>query len=489
MQKRCPKCGELRSTSEFFADAGSRDGLGSNCKPCRMESQRRYRAANKAKHGKPAESTEQPAQPKRDEHAERQRRIESDYAPLRPSDFDVGALNDGKIDPQADRDKKQEYSRQMGEYMDSLRGVARGDDMDERHGAFIANVAEGERRFQNRRNARTLNLAAANEALMLRAWTHAARTHLSGRVEPTGYALRPSREKVKRKAVLFLSDLHIGAQLDNATNPQAFGAVEEARRLEWVGRQWFDFKPEHRANTEGVLLLGGDVIEGLLMHDIRDGAPLVEQQVAFLRYFEALIGTAAQVFPRVHVECQPGNHGRNIARHPGRATSSKWDGIEWFLYYALAQSCARLPNVTFSHPRRAVSVLDFFGSKVLFTHGDTEIKLGDPDTKQTQNAAILNTINTRRTYGHEFAALLFGHFHKPRYQAGSAALLCNGALVPPNGHARSSGYIADDCGQWLFEAVEGFPIGDVRLIRVGPQQDRDERLGTIIKPFRFEDTP
>src|SRR5574343_321339 len=411
MQKRCPKCGELRSTSEFFADAGSRDGLGSNCKPCRMESQRRYRSANKAKHGKPAESTEQPAQPKRDEHAERQRRIESDYAPLRPSDFDVGALNDGKIDPQADRDKKQEYSRQLGEYMDSLRGVARGDDMDERHGAFIANVAEGERRFQNRRNARTLNLAAANEALMLRAWTHAARTHLSGRVEPTGYALRPSREKVKRKAVLCLSALHIGAQLDNATTPQAFGAVEEARRLEWVGRQWFDFKPEHRANTEGVLLLGAAVIEGLLMHDIRDGAPLAAQQVAFLRYSEAL-----------------------------------------------------------------------------FTHGDTEIKLGDPDTKQTQNAAILNTINTRRTYGHEFAALLFGHFHKPRYQAGSAALLCNGALVPPNGHARSSGYIADDCGQWLFEAVEGFPIGDVRLIRVGPQQDRDERLGTIIKPCRVEDT-
>jgi hypothetical protein len=35
--------------------------------------------------------------------------------------------------------------------------------------------------------------------------------------------------------------------------------------------------------------------------------------------------------------------------------------------------------------------------------------------------------------------------------------------------------------------VEGYPIGDARFIEVGPAQDKDEKLGKIIEPFRFTD--
>jgi hypothetical protein len=291
---------------------------------------------------------------------------------------------------------------------------------------------------------------------------------------------------MKRKAILFLSDLHLGSDISPLDNPVAFGAVEEARRLEFIVRQWFDFKPQYRENTEGVLLLAGDLIDGMLLHDLRDGAPITEQKVVFWRYMRAIIGTAAQVFPKVHVECQPGNHGRDKLRHPGRATSSKWQGHEFEIYWALKEMCSGLPNVTFNIPFQAVSILDVFGQNLLLTHGDTEVKLRDPDRYAVENAEILDRINSNRTYGVEFTGMLFGHFHKARLTGGRRMLLANGALVPPNGHARSSGWISETCGQWLWEGVEGFPIGDIRFIAVGPSQDRDPNLGKLIVPFRFE---
>jgi hypothetical protein len=117
------------------------------------------------------------------------------------------------------------------------------------------------------------------------------------------------------------------------------------------------------------------------------------------------------------------------------------------------------------------------------SHGDTEIKLGDPDLKAKDNRTQLDRLLASGTTRH-FDCAAFGHFHKARYQPGKPAILFNGALIPSNGYARSEGYFTE-CGQWLWEAVEGYPIGDLRFVQVGVAQDRDERLGQMIPPFRF----
>jgi hypothetical protein len=233
-------------------------------------------------------------------------------------------------------------------------------------------------------------------------------------------------------------------------------------------------------------MLNGDLIEGLLMHDFRDGAPLTEQKVVFLKYFERFVGECARAFPRVRVFCQPGNHGRNLVRHPGRATSSKWDGVEWEMMYSLSRACSQLKNVTWDLPFRAVGIVDLHGQNLLLTHADTEVAIGHPDTKAAQNRAVIDKINATRIYGVEFAAAAFGHYHTGRYLPGHPRLIFNGMLVPPNGHARTKGYIGESCGQFLWEAVEGHAIGDVRFIEVGRSQDTDEKLGTLIEPFRFD---
>ncbi len=288
-----------------------------------------------------------------------------------------------------------------------------------------------------------------------------------------------------------LSDLHIGADLSPVDNPTPFGAVEESRRLEYVLRQVIDYKPQYRKNSELLLAFNGDGIEGLLFHDLRDGAPLAEQQAAFLSYMMAFIATCSAHFPRVRMKWVPGNHGRNKLRHPGRATSSKWDGIEWGLGFTLQMATQNLRNVVWDVDaqghllRKPYAIAELHGAYFGFTHADTEIKLGHPDKKADDNFKALLAINSTRRYGVEFAGWGGGHYHTARHQlCDGMRILWNGALIPPNGHARTSGY-GESCGQFVWEAVHGHPVGDVRLVEVGRAQDVDERLGSLIRPFRF----
>lgn len=439
------------------------------------------------------------------ERAAREHRRGSDYAPMLPVDFAnefaTGVANDtrpgaGATSQQAAAEKRQEFNARMGEFASDFRDAVAdaaagngqiGDRLPEKHATYITLLAEQERRFGNRRHARSLAIAEAHEQISRQAFMHVAERYFSARVEATGYA-RERREKPQERTVcLLLSDLHLGSELDSLDEPMAFTAIQEARRLEYVLRQLLDYKPQYRDQSEALVIINGDVIEGQLMHDFRSGSPLAEQKAIFWSYFTAFLALVAQQYPRVRVVCQPGNHGRDKVRHPGRATSRKWDGHEWECYFALRMACSQLRNVEWQIDFHAVSVVDLHGAKLGVTHGDTDVKLGHPDSASAKNAAIFDRVNSTRIYGCEFAAWVVGHFHSPRYQPRKPRVIYNGALVPPNGYARTEGHIAEPCGQFLWEAVEGYPIGDLRFIEVGAAQDNDEKLGTLIKPFRFTD--
>ncbi len=338
---------------------------------------------------------------------------------------------------------------------------------------------------EQERLTRTVSLAQVGERLWLDEFKRAASQYLRDRIKPAGYSLKPGRGNLDRTVCLLLSDLHIGADLDARENPVPYQAVQEARRLEYVFRQAADYKTQYRDRSVLRVLFNGDVIHGKL-HDLVDGCPLTEQMVAAWRYFRDGIAFLASVYPRVIIDWQSGNHGRDTARHLKRALSSKWDGHEWRLGWGLKEMLAGLPNVTFNIPFRAVSVIDLYGAKLLLTHGDTEVLTRDPDTKAADNHAVLDRINSTQLYGCRFDAAAFGHWHKPRYQPRNPKVLWNGCLVPPDGYHRSSGFVGEPCGQWLWESVEGYVVGDLRFCEVGESQDRDEKLGTIVKPFRFD---
>jgi hypothetical protein len=342
--------------------------------------------------------------------------------------------------------------------------------------------------------SRSISLSLAREDIALQRFKEMAAGHFKGKIDASGYAVKPAKEGgFPRLLNVLLSDLHIGAYLGR-DNPELFGPEEESRRFAKIVAEVCDWKPQYRSDTKLNVYLNGDLIDGLLLHDLRDGKPLTEQVAAFWTYMSKALALWSKVFPSVHVEFQPGNHGRNITRHPGRATSMKWDGEETKMIIGLQMMSSDLKNVSFhgcgiTHKLAFSNVLLPGGHYLGLTHGDTEVKLGDPDTRAKDNIHELGSINASLQYGKKCDVFAIGHFHKARIQYPRGFnVIWNAALVPPNGHARTAGYGGRErCGQFIWESVAGYPVGDVRFLEVGASEDKDKNLNKIIPAFGYED--
>jgi hypothetical protein len=368
---------------------------------------------------------------------------------------------------------------------------------------YLKSRALEEQGVLDARTARTVSVTAARQMLFLEQFRAMSKEVFAGKLAPSGYSLKPrSKRKAKRILNMLLSDLHIGARLEKRELPIPFGPEEEARRLAHIVMNTVEYKTDHRDETELNLYLAGDVIEGLLMHELRSGAPLVEQAVAFMRHIlQALLILAAH-FPFVRVYCQTGNHGRNKLIHPNRATHMKYDSNEGIMYYAIqtAVEFGRIPNVTVDVPFTPYCAVPLFNHWAMVLHGDMgPVNFGNPGSSipVSNIEKQIAQINSTKIYtcahprcrekhgGHEYAIVAGGHVHTGAHVfLAGADVIINPALIPSNQHALALGYVSA-CGQRIWESVEDHPMGDSRLIKVGLSQDKDSKLDKIIAPYRL----
>lgn len=308
-------------------------------------------------------------------------------------------------------------------------------------------------------------------------------------LKPTKFTpyTRPKKAKIKRAVTLVLSDLHIGSDIDKKeTGALDFGKIEESRRLARITKEAMEYKEQYREETELNLLLLGDIVQNSL-HDPRDGAPLAEQIARGIHLLSQSIYHLARSYPKVTVYCNTGNHGRNTARHHGRATNQKWDSMETILYYALKKVFQKVENVTFNIPMTPYLTYDVFGKKIFASHGDTVFNPGYPG--KSINVGNLeeqtNRINASLKDSHEYSAFIVGHVHTASitHLGNNSVMLTNGAMVPSDAYAVSIGLLENNCGQWIFESVENFPVGDCRFLRVTEKDDKNKELDKIIEPF------
>jgi len=411
--------------------------------------------------------------------AARQSRLNSEHAPLKPGDLDpsFSAANYGK-------EKRQEYNENMGRNVSLFRDLGESLEDQAKYNFYLM---QQEYRGGNRVLARSSSIKNGQESLIADQFRQIAE-RIQWPVHPHGYAARPKRSHTTRMSTLVLSDLHIGANLPGYENIQTFDFTAAGRRLAHLAHETAEFKTQYRDQTQLNLGLNGDIIEGLLGWNDADNAPLAEQMVAAAQFLVATIQYLAAAFPKIRVDCQTGNHGRNKLTHHGRATSSKWNSFEMVIYKMVEAQCRHLPNVEFHIPKSPWSIIPLLGGDNAFmTHGDTEIKLKSISSSGGPKSwtDALAKIQSEGKYGKDIKVLIAGHFHDPGLLPTSAGIaIAQGALVPPNGHARAAGY-SGICGFWLFESVEGFPVGDSRFLRVGEEQDKDASLDQIVKPFNF----
>jgi hypothetical protein len=283
------------------------------------------------------------------------------------------------------------------------------------------------------------------------------------------------------------SDLHIGSDVcAEETGFQTFGKKEESRRLAALTKQVCSYKQQYREHSRLNLYLLGDIIQNSL-HDARDGAVLAEQYARAVHLLSQAIAQLSASYPKVDVWCATGNHGRNKARHFERATHQKWDSIETMIYVALKYACEKLANVDFHIPKTPYIQVPVLGSLMFGTHGDTVLKPGTPgkaiNMKNLENQ--INKINASLPDQQEYGVFFVGHVHTPSmtFLDNGSVMITNGCMVPVDEFAVSIGVIESHCGQFVWESIKGYPVGDVRLIKVGREDDENAALDKIIKPW------
>lgn len=297
------------------------------------------------------------------------------------------------------------------------------------------------------------------------------------------------KKTIKRALNVVLSDLHIGSDINKEeTGKLDFGKVEEARRLARIVSEIIEYKPQYRNETELHVNILGDIIENKL-HDLGDdSAPVAEQAARAIYLLTQALAHLSAHFPKVTVNFQTGNHGRNTGRHHTRAVSQKWDSIETIVYYAIKNSLANNKNIIFNLPLTPYLIYEVFGHKIFTTHGDSVLNVGYPGTaiKTGSLEDQVNRINASLADDDEIAVFIVGHVHvgSITHLSNGATLLTNGAMVPANAFAVSIGQMETACGQWIFESVENYPCGDQRYIRVSEKDDKDSSLDNIISPWK-----
>lgn len=308
-----------------------------------------------------------------------------------------------------------------------------------------------------------------------------------GWVKPIKYSGK-TRKTHNRIVNILLSDLHFGAHLDPNECPIEYNTVQESRRLGRVASQIADYKHQYRDESKLVIHLLGDVIQGQL-HDLRDGEPLSIQFAAAVHYLTQFILFSCGQYPKVEVYCTPGNHGRNMARHPNWAVNQKFDSIETMIYTAVKSAvlASGVNNCTFVIPMSPYYTVQLFDSKMFATHGDTVLRPGNIGRSINIDnlARQVTKWNAARNIGGPFQIFAVGHIHVGSVTnlPDGITLVTNGCLIPPDAYSLAIGAPDNTCGQYLFETVEHHPVGDQRFIVVDGAE-KHPKYNDIIKPFK-----
>jgi hypothetical protein len=293
--------------------------------------------------------------------------------------------------------------------------------------------------------------------------------------------------KLHRALNLTLSDLHFGSDTKaEETGNLNYGTIEEARRFATIINETVNYKPQYRNETKLIVNLLGDIIQGKL-HDVQDAAAMGEQYARAIHLLLQGLSHLAETYSQVDIYCNPGNHGRDLNRHKGRATSSKWDCIETVIYYALSKALKNYKNVKFHIPKTPFVFYHVFDHKVFITHGDNVLNPGNPgkslNIKGLENQ--MNTINATLPDKDEVKVAIVGHTHVASVSElnSGTTLITNGCLEPISQFCASIGILEGRSSQTLFEMTPEYPVGDIRIIRVTKKNDDDKSLDKIIKPW------
>ena len=215
-----------------------------------------------------------------------------------------------------------------------------------------------------------------------------------------------------------------------------------------------DIQRAHHPVNDCVLVLGGDMVEGLTVfpgQQYEIEAHLFEQLFSVASIIEQCVHTLAGHFRKVHVVCEYGNHGR-IGRKGDMPSS---DNVDRMAYKIASERCAHLKHVTWQQSADWYQIATIGNYKLLVVDGDEIPSFGG----QTPSYSILRKCNGWATFM-EFDDAILGHFHTP-----INLTMANGGRIWVTGSPESDNQYAKS-----FVAAVGKP--SQRLMFVDPDKGR-----------------
>ena len=200
----------------------------------------------------------------------------------------------------------------------------------------------------------------------------------------------------------------------------------------------------HHPVKECVVMLGGDMVEGLgifpgQVYEV--GAHLFEQMFEVVRIIERSIRTLATNFENVTVVCEFGNHGR-LGR---KGDMPAGDNIDRMAYRIAAMNCKDVKHVKWQMSDDWYQIFAIGNYKVLLVHGDEIGSFG----------GILRKVSAWSTGVVEpFDDCYMGHFHTP-----TSLTMANGGRVFVTGSPESHNEYAR-----TFIAAVGKPSQRVHFV-------------------------
>ena len=219
---------------------------------------------------------------------------------------------------------------------------------------------------------------------------------------------RPKRSKNKNMTIeAMISDVHYGKLTDN------FDLKICRKRMRDFSEVFIDeiTRKQKSFNVDRVIIaLIGDIIESFTMHGLESarscefGNPRQVQE-AIESLFYDLILPVANMGIKTTIPAVTGNHDRTDTKktysNPGE------NHLSWIIYKMLESlsSAHKLKNVEFIIPKSGHTVLDIYGSNVLYEHGD--------ELKGTNKDVVLKHLEKRgRQVNKQIHMGRFGHWHE-----------------------------------------------------------------------------
>jgi len=277
---------------------------------------------------------------------------------------------------------------------------------------------------------------------------------------PKPYQVRKKRGQGKRLPaatyVMAASDWHVEERVRpevvnwrNEYNPEI--AQERAAQFWHSNLKMLNAARSAWDIRQGVLWLGGDLITGYIHEELEEDNYLSPTEASLLvsdildrgiRFLLDRSDLEHLLIPTSH-----GNHGRTFKK-PRVATAAK-NSYEWLVYRFLEKKFADEPRVKFQVANGYHNLVDLYGFRIRFHHGDA-IGYG--------GGIGGLSIPVNRRIGRQAAADerpvnldVFGHFHTLQFPKG---FIVNGSLIGWNAYAERLGFGFEPPAQASFVVDE-----------------------------------